>query len=205
MTLVRHGAGARPMGFKAEQGGTIDHKLTETNRTAETARARATQSLAGAGRPGSRTCFCTRSAHKLTATESGGSVQIACGPRSGRWTSVTSSASSSSQNTMSTQEHSTNPSPSLSNSPSNTQPSTQNFIFLNAVAKESVGGATAPPHRAVGTVSLAITQELATRVLGGGPRTPSPASHHLGVSGWVLDPRLTPDWCEASEGVVGDA
>lgn len=81
----------------------------------------------------------------------------------------------------------------------------QKFIFLKAAAKESVGGASAPPYRAVGTVSLANTQELAKRVLGGGPQTPSPASQQTAVSGWVLNPRLTATCCETSEGVVASA
>jgi hypothetical protein len=34
-------------------------------------------------------------------------------------------------------------------------------------------------------------------VLGGGLQAPTPASHQGGVSGWVLNPRLTPGWCEA--------
>jgi len=106
---------------------------------------------------------------------------------------------------MSTQEQHTTVSISPSNSPPITPTISKDFFSLKAAAKESVGGALAPPYPAVGRVSLANTQELASRVLGGGPRTPSPASHHPGVSGWVLTPRLTPAWCEVSEGVVGDA
>lgn len=106
---------------------------------------------------------------------------------------------------MSTQDYITIVPPFSSNNPANTAAATQKFVFLKAATKVSVGGAPAPPYCACGTVSLANTQELASRVLGGGPKTPSPASHQDGVSGWVLDPRLTPDWCEASEGVVTDA
>lgn len=132
-------------------------------------------------------------------------VSVKCGSGTDLRSSGVSSVPTTSRSPMSTQDNITIVPPISSNSPTNTVAATQKFIFLKAATKESVGGALAPPYCACGTVSLANTQELASRVLGGGPQTPSPASHQDGVSGWVLGPRLTPDWCEASEGVVTDA
>lgn len=43
-----------------------------------------------------------------------------------------------------------------------------------------------------------------TKYWGGGTRTPTPVSHHVGVSGGGSNHRLTPSWWEQARGVVAD-
>jgi len=90
-----------------------------------------------------------------------------------------------------------------SNSPNHANPS-ENFFSLNAGATVQVGGASAPPNSGRQGRYRADREALSEQRSGEGARTPSPASHQVGVSGGGLDHRVTPTWCEAAREVIAD-
>lgn len=78
------------------------------------------------------------------------------------------------------------------------------FFSLNRTVLVREGGATAPPISGRHARYRADREALSKRRSGVGARTPTPASHHVGVIGGGLDHHLTPTRCEAAREVVSD-
>lgn len=126
---------------------------------------------------------------KPTAT-SHGSVSIPRDLETGRPTSSTTVTISTTQTT---------------NSRNRTRTTRQRLFFsLNAGAEVYMGGAQAPPKGGPPARPRRISATSSEHSSGVGAQTPTPASHHVGVSGGGCGHHVTPSWCEAAREVVAD-